>query len=71
MRSEIPRGPKHFDFKKAAPEIVDIGGSKRPYLFPKPTGAGGGLRPPLAPVGFWEGDDLFDPQNRRFPGPTY
>ncbi len=41
-------------------------GSNRPFPLNKQAGRGG----PQFPVGFWEGDGLFDVKNKRFPAPT-
>ncbi len=53
-------------FLTGGPEMVDFLGSERPPASPKPTGKGGGLRPPPFPFifrEFWEGRGPFGPPN--------
>jgi hypothetical protein len=46
-------------------------GSKRPPPTARPTGQGGGLRPPPFPMGLAVGGDHLDVKNQRFPGQGY
>ncbi len=55
-------GVQHIIFV-VGPEIVDFLGSKRLHASPRPTGKGGGLRPPHFSVFGCEAGDHLDPKN--------